>query len=336
MRTRNDIRRALPTVVAAAIVAGPTFCGFGMNTCPDESPPDINKVQLSWQENAWTTIPFNHGVNHVLIEVEGATGETYTFFVDTGASLTVVTPEFLDVGGTTAFSEEAEVQAFGASGQIAGAPRLIQVQNLLIGTLLVEEAAAVVVDLDAYAEEMGKPIHGIIGFNLLSQMTTVIDYQNGTISFIRSGTEDLTARLGSPDSRVPFNLRMGALIEVVGHVNDGPVTTFIFDIGSRYSGLNQTASESSAIDFEPLPGQPSSLGLGEKEAGTVASGMARSLRIGGLMLTETRLYSLDLPVFSTLGLDGQNAGLLGNDLLQRYTVAIDYSSKQLSFWSPSG
>jgi hypothetical protein len=307
-----------------------------MSSSTDASQLAIDQVRLRWPENGWATVPFDRGVDHVLIEIKGACGKSYTFFADTGASLTVVTPEFVDLGDTTELSSEACAQAFGASGQIAGTPELIRIHNLLLGTLLVEEAAAVVVDLSSYTEEMGIQIHGIIGFNLLSQMTTVIDYQNSTISFSRSGPVELAEKLGAPDTGIPFELRMGSLIEVVGRVNDAPSTVFIVDIGSRYSALNQVASESSGIEFEILPGQPSALGLGEQAHITVAAGVAETLRLGDLMISEPRLYSLPLPVFSTLGLQGRNAGLLGNDLLSRYTVAIDYANKRLLLWDPQG
>lgn len=305
-----------------------------MNTRTEKTPQVINDARLHWPASGRTTIPFSRGTNHILIEVNGPTGEIFTFFVDTGASLTVVTPGFVERGEISERSSETCADAHGASGRIAGVSQLVRVHNLSIGTLLVDETTAVVIDLASITEEIGAEIHGIVGFNLLSRMTTVIDYQNNKITFTGPGNKDLRKNLGEPAATVPFALRMGALIEVIGHVNEAPATAFIVDIGSRYSALNRMGSEVSGIKFEPLAEQPSALGLGEKPPTPVRIGWVDVLRFGDLTIAEPRLYSLDLPVFSKLGLDDRNAGLLGNDLLSRFTVAIDYATERLSFWSP--
>ena len=68
--------------------------------------------------------------------------------------------------------------------------------------------------------------------------------------------------LGEPAAAILFELRMGALVEVAVRVN-GISTALIVDIGSRYTGVNDTAAKAAGIEFERFPEQPSSMGLGQ-------------------------------------------------------------------------
>jgi predicted aspartyl protease len=308
-----------------------------VSTCAGAASSDINAVSLRWPEAGRASIPFTRGVNHILVEVEDGAGRSFNFFVDTGATLSVVTPAVRENHEFGTFDASTEARAYGASGQISGAPALVRVQDLALGGLLIEEAVAVVVDLASVAREMDIEVHGIIGFNLLSRMTTVIDYANGAITFSEPGAKALEQALGPPVASVGFELLMGALIRIEGRVNGGPPIDFIVDIGSRYTALNPAAGEGTGIGWEPFTNHSGQLGLGTGSGIDMASGEADRLSFGELEFTEPRLYSIPLPVFDTLGLSERPSGLLGNDLLQRYTVAIDYPDRELRFWqAPRG
>lgn len=333
MRKKDERWFGLTLVaLALTVMATPTLAS---DSCPEDSPPALNEARLRWTDGGRTTLSFERGVNHILVQTTGE--KRYTFLVDTGATLTVVTPAFAESYGTQEYSAGIQAEAQGASGEIAGAPTMVRIRDLPLGDMTVDDAVAVTLDLDTIAQEMKTEIHGIIGYNVLSQLTTVIDYSSSKITFTRSDAKNLNPTLGSPKAIVPFGLRMGALIEVVGAVNGGrEETRFIVDTGSRLTALNGTASESSGVEFELHPNQPTALGLGNDSETSVRSGTAESLSIGDLEFGKTSIYSVPLPVFQTLGLADRSAGLLGNDLLGLFTVAIDYRAGVLVFWEGRG
>jgi hypothetical protein len=272
-------------------------------------------------------------VNHVVAEVVDESGGQHQFFIDTGASFSVVTPRFLETVDAPARGSAPCGEAHGAGGPLAGPPQFHEARNLRVGGLLIERAGAVSVEFaQAVERELGVEVHGVLGYNVLSHLVTLIDYHSSEVTFFDPHRPEALKDLGTPDYVLPFRLRLGALIEVKGSVNDGENMPFIVDIGSRFTILNRTASRSSGIAFERRADNQLALGCGGGPGLPVEHGQADRLRFGSILFDEPQLHLIDMPVFATLGLANEQAGIFGNDLLSHYRVAIDYDKSELRFW----
>ena len=131
---------------------------------------------LRFPRSGSVRVPFRSGLNHVLVEVVDASGGTHTFFLDTGASFSVITPYFLETAEASEVEGEEIDAAHGVGGELAATPTMHELRGLRVGDLRIEKAGAVQLDL-GLDEELGFPIEGILGFNVLSNLVTVIDYR---------------------------------------------------------------------------------------------------------------------------------------------------------------
>lgn len=284
-------------------------------------------VLLRLPPSGRTSVPFRKGLNHVLVKARSESGKELTFFLDTGASLSVVTPALLREVKLPVVAGVKVGAAVGAHGRLRGGPQLRELRNLRVGELRIERAHAAVVDLGHVGKAFGEPIHGILGFNVLSRLITVIDYPAQRVTFIDPKRRDHLRRLGPPQTVVPFAFRNGTFIEVPGSVNGAPEAPFVFDIGARGTVLNGAAARAAGVRFAGAVDSPGSPGRHRARRGRVAS-----FRVGSLKFVRPVLHQLDLPVFRHLGIAGQPGGLVGNDILARFRVAIDYARQRLVFW----
>jgi len=293
-------------------------------------------TKLQFPKSGLVRVPFRRGAaNHVLVEAEVGEGVVRSFVLDTGASFSVLTPNYASdqPDGEDGEGHEVAGEAIGAHGSIQGQMKFVEMQDLRIGDLTIAQAGAVSMDIPNLDEGLGEKIYGIIGFNVLSQMVTVIDYAADEVVFIDPQGDAEATMFGDPDLVVPFTLRMGALIELEGSVDGGESMPFVYDIGSPRTMLNQTASKEAEIDFDEANVENRERIRALNNDLKVEAGEAKSLSFGPLSFDKPMIYSMDLPIFKMLGLGESNAGLLGNDLFDGQRVAIDYDAKELRVWT---
>ncbi len=184
-------------------------------------------------------------------------------------------------------------------------------------------------------DSMGTTIDGILGYNFLSALTAVIDYSANEISFFPELTRTQIEMYPEPDITVPFSLLFGALVQVQGNVDDGELFPFILDIGARFTVLNPVSAGMSNITFSAVTEDSAQLGLGPEDVTIeLGGGTAESLEIGSLYFARPVLRSAALPIFDMLKLNEVPFGILGNDLLSHYKVAVDYQRSEVNFWIP--
>jgi predicted aspartyl protease len=282
-------------------------------TVPDEP-------TLHFPEAGVVRVPFRRGSNHVLVDVVDAAGRAHVFFVDTGASFSVVSPRFAEMIGAPARESEPVDAAHGVGGELPGVPTMHELRDLRVGDLRIERAGAIRLDLGLDGE-FDFEIAGVLGYIILSRLVTEIDYAAGVVVFRPAGSK---ADARKPDHVVPFRLRMGVLIEVDASVNGAAAIPFVFDIGSPWTFINTEAALSTGTD----------LGEATASVGGVSgrTGRPKSIRLGSVAFEDPEIHVADLPVFATVGLGETSTGLLGNDLLSGYRVAIDYGASELRLW----
>lgn len=128
---------------------------------------------------------------------------------------------------------------------------------------------------------------------------------------------------------VPFELN-GHVIFLPVSVNGSPAGSFVLDTGAQGSSLNTRTANTLRL---PLGRGGTSHGAG----GAVASHRLTGVTLG---VGEARLEKLDLAAIELAPLESNTGrpidGILGSDLFRRYVVEIDYETKLVRLYEPSG
>ncbi|HSE62327.1 MAG TPA: aspartyl protease family protein, partial [Thermoanaerobaculia bacterium] len=158
---------------------------------------------------------------------------------------------------------------------------------------------------------------------------------------VATGLVLVAALLAHPGSRVaaadppraiadvPFALN-GHVIFLPVSVNGSPAGSFVLDTGAQGSSLNTRTANTLRL---PLGRGGTSHGAG----GAVASHRLTGVTLG---VGEARLEKLDLAAIELAPLESNTGrpidGILGSDLFRRYVVEIDYETKLMRLYEPSG
>lgn len=186
------------------------------------APPAPPKRDFGFANSARsTTIPFKFVNNHIYLEVR-LNGRSSEFLFDTGG-LNVITPTVAHEMGLKA---QGAVQTTG-SGEKSADAGFTTVDRMEVGGAWLEKQTFIVIALEAFKEVEGKPITGIIGYEVFKRFVVVLDYENSRVVLLEP---DGFAYRG-PGVRVPMDLNERTP-EVAGEI-DGIPGKFALDTGSR-------------------------------------------------------------------------------------------------------
>jgi predicted aspartyl protease len=119
----------------------------------------------------------------ILIPVSVSGRGPYTFVLDTGASLTLLSPALEAELGLVAGTEADGV---GAGGALRVA--LYTVTDMSVAAQRLRDVEVAVYDLSSVENAVGRSLDGILGYNFLSHFAVTIDYQQQIVTFRRART----------------------------------------------------------------------------------------------------------------------------------------------------
>jgi predicted aspartyl protease len=102
----------------------------------------------------------------------------YRFVLDTGAGLTMISPQLAKRAGVR--RDEAQ-KAVGAGGSVE--VHFGTVKALAIGEMQIEGLKVGIMDLANISKAIETDIDGIVGYNFLSKFRVTIDYPKQTVTF---------------------------------------------------------------------------------------------------------------------------------------------------------
>jgi hypothetical protein len=246
-------------------------------------------------------------------------GRPYEFLFDTGG-LNVITPS---VARELGLKAEGAIQATGSGDKSADAG-FTKVARMQVGDALLANQTFVVIGLEAFKEVEGKPITGIIGYEVFKRFVVVIDYENSRVVLIEPKGFAYRGR----GVRVPMDLNERTP-EVMGEI-DGIPGKFALDTGSR-STLDLTAPFVAKHDLVRRYGAKYQGVTGWGVGGPARSWIVRGKKfsLGGVSV-EAPVVELSQAKAGSFS-DTYQAGNVGAGILKKFNIVWDYPRHQIFF-----
>ncbi|MBV9497153.1 MAG: aspartyl protease family protein, partial [Acidobacteria bacterium] len=267
------------------------------------------------------TSPFRLVQNHIYfpISVNGAAPADFIF--DTGAEFTLIDRKRAEALG---LKMAGAIEARG-SGPNSAQTSLIADPRISFAGLTMPLDVMAALDLGALSLREGKRIEGIIGYGVLSRFIIDVDYAKSELRF-----HDPASFVANAQASV---------LPVQFHGNLPIVTVKVTDAGGATHEahlLIDTGARNAVVLAKPFLDR-TKLAEGKTIAGLLGAGVggATAQRIGRLQSIELAGMKIDAPItsFST-ATSGAEAdpnvdGLIGGDILKRFTLTIDYPHERL-------
>ena len=202
--------------------------------------------------------------------------------------------------------------------------RLLANSRITLGNLNVDSLSLAVNDYDILSSIYGIKIDGILGYSFFDRYLVRVDYDSSRLYVYTKGP------IRYPDGGFLLRPRVFGLPMLEGHVSDARSINgrFFFDTGAGLCLLfSSNFTEDSAV-FSPKRKKPVHMqgaGLGGKTDMRLTT--LRTFSLGPFHFRQIPTYifddSFDVTSYPQLG------GLIGNDLLRRFNLIINYAHSEI-------
>ncbi|WP_321495699.1 retroviral-like aspartic protease family protein [uncultured Desulfobacter sp.] len=283
----------------------------------------MNSGKAATNNQISSTIPFTLNEHPMLIKAKfNNLQKEYTLVFDTGA-ITLIRES---IAKELNISSGLEVETKGSEGN-STTIQLVTIDKISVGNMGVTDCATGILSESNFLKFFPENIDGILGSNFLKFFKVTINYKTKEITLSQS-RESLELQAHAieipiePDMKNGFAPKAPCLID--GHIK----SSVIIDTGTPHtllsvSSIKKTKSFKNGNAIKAKGSMSADIGGQSKESYAVR---VNELNIGALQLHN-------IPVSSNLKED--SIELVGNDLLSKYLVTIDYPAKKM-FLLPNG
>lgn len=278
---------------------------------------------LSTAQAQIATIPFvNDGLMYVKVKVNNHP-EPLNFVFDTGASTVVLDEKIAaKIGVKADYQQPAE----GAGG--TEMYNIALSQKFQVGTITLGDAHTVLVDLERLTKRGNNPIDGIIGYNIMREYVTHIDYDQEVIQLYKSISDiEEKAAYTALEATFDYSQIPQVNLEFTLENNQKFKGNFLFDSGANLTFLLNT----------PFVKEKNIESLLEKTIENKAEGLTTSsnFKIGKIASATLGGFSFgEMPVDlsnSKAGVMSSSnyTGILGVKIINRFNWVLDYANKKM-------
>ena len=268
------------------------------------------------------TIEFFYVNRHIYLPVRIENGgPERLFLLDSGARMTIIDE---GLAKTLDLKTGGRIPGAGAGGMTDFS--LTRIPRFSTGGIEFEEQTAIIYAIaDLTGRHSGIESGGVLGYDFLSRFVTRIDFENSTITFFRPGAQPSIE--GADTVQAPLLHKIFSTRAVLDGQHEG---TFFIDTGANASILQKSFVDANGLMEGRKTVEIIVAGAGGEDRAAVA-------RFGSIRIGDTELAG---PVFTVpLGGKGIGAfegisGVIGNDILERFTVWLDYGN-QLAVLQPN-
>ncbi len=261
-------------------------------------------------------IHFEYRSRHIYLpaRIAGRDEDMY-FLLDSGASMTVIDSA---VAAGMGLPSGGAVPGAGAGGMADF--HLTRVPGLIVGGIELSEQTAITFPVAGLLRKFEEvEIGGVLGYDFLSRFVTRIDFERSIITFAEPDSFSPRGSEAIIEAPLVHNIfTVPASIDTIG-------ATFYLDTGANSSLLHASFAERTGVAGGRRTIPMAILGAGGSETASLCR--FDSLRVGG--------FSIARPVLaiarSMKGIGGlENVdGIVGNDVLERFTVTLDYENQRV-------
>jgi hypothetical protein len=188
---RRRLGLAVLLLVSVLVVAG---CSPGAFR---RQPPQAGRTTLS---APLVILPAQVIGNYLLVEAKGDRSGPYHFLIDTGSSVTLVTPALARRHpGPAVAAGASRVRVAGADGRVSELPRG-SLRRIELGGARFEDVDVLIYDCAAISAHLGVRIDGVLGFPLFRETLLTLDYPRSRVSLQPS-----SRAIEIPGTVVPFD-----------------------------------------------------------------------------------------------------------------------------------
>lgn len=272
-------------------------------------------------------IPFEFKNNLILVNVTFNRTFPLKFIFDTGAENTILAKRSItDLLGV---NYEREFKVLGSDMKTELTAYLVRGIHLKIGDMVAPDQSLLVLEEDYFnfEELLGIQVHGILGANIFRGLSVKIDYQRQVITLMRGSAQKENYK-GFQMLPILIEKNKPYLKTDIRTQNDSIVgVKLLLDTGAMLSLLLNTDSHPGL----KAPANAVSGNIGAGLGGFLFGHLGRVslLNLGDLRCTEVITNFQDLEAgMDTSRLLGRN-GIIGNGVLSRFIVIIDYPNEKL-------
>lgn len=279
-------------------------------------------------------LPFTYINRFIVIDVLFNGSLPLKFILDTGAENTILTQK--EIAQALNLRFQRKIAVYGADMSQELTAYLVSGIRMDLGAQLVLPNRSMLVleeDYFRFAEIAGVSIHGIIGADILKRFVMQVNYQRQIVTFYDPNYFHPPSKHRAASLPVSFHRHKPYLqLDTRISVSDSARSfRFLIDTGASLSLLLHTTADSSLS----LPGGvlPANIGIGLGGYLQGAVGRISGLEIAGHSLTQVIAYFQERSDSLDTDITFDRDGLLGNQLLERFVLTIDYPRERL-YMSP--
>jgi hypothetical protein len=303
---------------------------------PQVAPPTEASAVDAKADEPVVTLPLRQlRTHHIVLPVVFGEHEPLDFILDTGASMSVITPRTREVLGFGP-DDGMTAQGQGAGGDLSEI-RVLVLAKLSVGDREYKNHTVAVTDLSHLEKQLGAPIGGILGANFLARHVVELDFADRRLRLHPSGAVDDGSIDTTDMAVIPYeHFAAGGLIRVEVHLDEAPPMPAVLDLGAGRSVINWRAAKAAGLrrrTKKPSTTAEPLLGADNQPIET-AGYLFESVRLGDFVVEKPELFVADLPIFGTLGIANSAAMVFGVDLFAGCTIVLDYDNHTLHVAPP--
>ena len=253
--------------------------------------------------------------NYLVVETKWDRYGPYHFLIDTGSSVTLVSPVLAKRYGTKDLPgvETPRVRVKSAGGASAELPSAT-IERIELGDAYFDDVPVLIYDCTALSAHLGVKIDGILGFPLFRETILTLDYPHNRAVLRRPSPS-----VQVPGTAIPFDnsariplipIRLGdrTFVALLDSGSDAPLSLNPFGLDARYAAA-------------PRPG--ATVGTLTGDRAQQVGRLAGTLGIGD--------FSLPNPIVDLT----DELSAIGGELLKNFTVTLDQEHAKVTFYRDS-
>ncbi len=303
---RAFARHVLPGILTLVL-----FALAGCATTPTAIGPAPARTRIAADPIEFPARLIGH---HLVVEIPVERAGTARFLIDTGSSVTLLSPDFVNRLGTAASREpQRTVQVRSATGDYRTLPA-VHLRRLTLGGLRLESLQALLLDHAELSAHLGITIDGILGFPLFQDLRLTLDYPRERVRVGSAVAPSLlpgSSFAFSPANKVPLipvQLGERTVFVLLDSGSDGSLNLNPFGLDPVFSSGPRPGASVASLAGERIP-----------QVGRLAA----TLQIGA--------YPLVQPVVDLT----DQLSSLGGGVLKHFTLTLDQRQGTATFYRES-